>query len=248
MNKKERLILIERYRKGLLEGIELKRFEKLLETDPLLRDELNLDIEMSEALNEGSDYNLFHKLVQEAEQNYFRNQGTSVTSMPWLKIAATVLLISVSSFLIWQQMNQNDTPDDIFKSAFEPYEAPTNFRGEDLSGMDEEFMLGLLKYNDLNYSESIRLFSEAVVKDSSNHTAKFLLGVSHMALKEFRLAEPIFKEMIDDSSHLFQDQVRWYLGLLYLSDGDTGNDSMTNDTWNQITDKDYLKKARKRLH
>lgn len=242
MNKIERLKLIEQYRKGRLEGIALERFQQLLDSSELLQKELALDKEMSEALNPGSDYNLFHTLVKEAEHNYF-SKDLSTRKTYW-KVAAAVLFVSVSSFILWF-VSQENTPDEIFNSAFEAYQAPTNFRGDQLSGMDEEFMLGLIKYGDQNYNESIKLFSDAVEKDSLNHTAKFLLGISYLAQKDFVMAESILKSMVNDSSHLFQDQVRWYLGLLYLSDTDESNDAEAKPLFNQIESQNLTEEVRK---
>ncbi|MCE7995563.1 MAG: hypothetical protein HEP71_26530 [Roseivirga sp.] len=242
MTRKERLELIDRYKNGRLEGLALQRFERQLETDEALRKDFRLDKELSEAMNESSDYNLFKELVGEAEDNYFGENPRDQWNMS--RVAAIISFFLISSITIWWFATRDLTPDQRFEKAFTAYKAPANFRGSELANMDDDFMLGLIKYEKAEYRESIRLFEMASSKDQTNFTARFLLAMSHMSLRQFAEAKPILEILSADDDHLFQDPVRWYLGLLYLADGDESNDSLSRALFDRIENKEYKEMVR----
>ena len=242
MNKEQKTELIEKFLKNELEGIELAAFNAMLESDAEIKKSLRLELELREAIDGKSDLNLFKGLLEETHKEYFSPSKTS-SPIIW-RAAAAVILIGSFSFLIWQN-NTSNTPQFIFDKYFEPYEAPTNFRGADIAEMDEDMMLGLIKYEEGHYLEAIKLFESATSKDTENYTAKFLTAVSYMQIREFNLAEVILKELINDPNHVFQDQSRWYLGLLYLTDIDKMNDDKASEIWSLIRDKNILDKVKK---
>ncbi|HEY9116267.1 MAG TPA: tetratricopeptide repeat protein, partial [Roseivirga sp.] len=159
------------------------------------------------------------------------------------KMTAAVLIIAAFSFLIWRN-SVTGSPSYIYDKYFEPYVAPVNLRGADMAGMDDDFMLGLIKYDQQEYSEAITLFQKSYEKDVQNYTARFLTAIAYMSQKDFAQAEPILKELSEDGSHLFQDQARWYLGLLYLSDRDETNNKNAPNVWSLIENELILKKTR----
>lgn len=242
MTRKERLVLIEKFRKGNLEGLALQRFEKLLEEDQQLSRELELVQEMSEALDDHSDYNLFYKLVLEAEKKYFMPKKARF--WPPAKVAAAVAFLLVAGAGIWWFSIPSSSPEQLFEKHFQAYPAPSNFRGDQLMKLDEDFMMGLVRYEDQEYGQAIVYFEKALERDSANYTARFLSGVSYMAQKNFTRAETIFLDMVEDNSHLFQDQCRWYLGLLYVSDDNPDNDEKSKFYLEGITNESLKKELK----
>ena len=240
MTEQERNELIDKFLLNELEGLELARFEYLIGSDKELKKSLQLELELRSALNEKSDFNLFKSLVNDAQKEYFEAKKPQ-TKQVW-RAAAVFAVIATFGFLIWRS-SVTKSPEYIFDNYFEPYEAPTNLRGTDITNIDEDFMLGLVRYDEQQYAQAIALFEKAYSKDSKNYTARFLMAVAYMGLKEFEQAEPIFLELISDSSHLFQDQARWYLGLLYLTDNDTSNDPAAKQVWTGLKDTALKAKA-----
>ena len=159
-------------------------------------------------------------------------------------LVLTLVIIGTVLFLFFS--SGNPSPEQIYAEEFQPYQAPTNLRGTDITEMDDDFMMGLIKYDDSQYPEAIRHFQLTLEKDSLNYTARFLMAVGYMAVKDFGHAEGILKKMSTDDSHLFIDQVRWYLGLLYLTDKDSSNDGLAKGIFDQILSK-YLKQRVARL-
>lgn len=244
MIKRERLELIDQFRRKQLEGIALERFKQQLETDEKLRSEFILDNELCDALKENGDYALFNKLIGEVASSYFsENQSKKDFSVIW-KVAATVIILITATLIVWN-VTKRPSKTEIFAEVFEPYPAPSNLRGQSLSTMDEDFMMGLIKYERKNYEKAITLFQRTLAKDSLNYTARFLTAVSHMALKDFEAAEPILKQLNKDSTHLFQDQARWYMGLLYLLDENASNNERARYFFDKIENTELRKRAGK---
>ncbi|WP_323756520.1 tetratricopeptide repeat protein [Roseivirga sp.] len=161
-----------------------------------------------------------------------------------LKIYSSLLILLSSVCLLFWIIYKPKSPDEIFASNFQPYEAPSNFRGNDLTTMDNDYILGLIEYDQGNYPLAISLFEQTVEKDALNYSARFLLGISFMAQKDFDNAEPILKQMAEDPSHLFQDQARWYLGLIYLSDENEDNDDLSKALFDKIENESLRKKVK----
>lgn len=163
--------------------------------------------------------------------------------IPYLwRFAALILLISIVVYM-FRLSSSKHSPEFVYDKYFEPYQAPVNLRGADIAEMDDDFMLGLIKYDQQEYFEAISHFQKAYERDPQNYTARFLTAIAYMSQKDFTQAEPILKELSDDDSHLFQDQARWYLGLLYLSDGDKTNNEKAQKVWESIENQDILNKT-----
>ena len=96
------------------------------------------------------------------------------------------------------------------------------------------YMMGTIHYRDGEYEQAIELFNQLLMETPDDYRAKLMLGISHMALKDFDSAEPILTRLVEDRNHLFQDQVRWYLGLLYLTDEVEENYSKVKEVFEGI--------------
>lgn len=151
-----------------------------------------------------------------------------------------VVILSVfTSLVIW--INLPKTPDQIYDGYFEPYIIQTTPRG--IIEETDAFMMGTIYYRDKEYELAIPQF-ESLLKDTpTDYRAKLMLGVSYLAIKDFAKAEVVFKELVNDPNHLFMDQARWYLGLVYLTDNKNENDSISRYHFSQIEEPNLKEKA-----
>ncbi|MEP0984324.1 tetratricopeptide repeat protein [Ekhidna sp.] len=223
---------IERYLHKQLEGIELRKFEDRLEKDEALRKRVKLERELTEAISDKSDFNIFKKLVVEISADYFN--GKSFNSFNPLKIAASIALLISASWVIWT-ISKPSTPDEIYNEFFEPYVIQTTPRG--LIEDSDLYMLGTIHYRDMEYDSAISKFEKLLIETPDDYRAQLMLGISHFALKNFDAAETVLLQLVNDPNHLFQDQARWYLGLLYLTDEDEGNDGKAKEYFEGIGEK-----------
>ncbi|MEP1032665.1 tetratricopeptide repeat protein [Ekhidna sp.] len=229
---------IEKYLQKQLEGIELRRFEDQLEKDEVLRKRVKLEQELNEVLSDKSDFNIFRRIVNETSTDYFNKKSSSGFSP--LKIAATVALLISASWIIWT-LSTPSTPDEIYNEFFEPYVIQTTPRG--LTEDTDTYMLGTIHYRDGEYASAIIQFEILLTETPNDYRAQLMLAISYMALKDFKSAEDVLIRLVNDPNHLFQDQARWYLGLLYLIDGDKENDWKADEYFEEIEDTAIKKKA-----
>ncbi|MEQ9405975.1 MAG: tetratricopeptide repeat protein [Cyclobacteriaceae bacterium] len=240
MDRKQRTEFIEKYLKNQLEGFELRRFEDELEKDDRLKRELLLERELREVIDDRSDYNIFRRTLNEASTDYFNQSGNS--PFQYWKIAASVALLISASAVFWL-LRGADSPDTIFNKHFEPYIIQTTPRS--LIDESDDYMLGVIHYRDQEYEKAISQFERTLTKDSSDYRAQLLLGISYLAVKDFNNAEPVLKKLALDNRHLFQDQARFNLGLLYLTDGDEENDELAKEHFERIEDRGLKEKVLK---
>lgn len=157
-----------------------------------------------------------------------------------MKIALAVALFISSSWIIWI-LSKPSSPAEIFQEYFEPYIIQTTPRG--LIDDSDNYMLGTIHYRDMEYDLAISKFKTYLIETSDDYRAQLMLGISYMAIKDFKAAEVILIQLVNDPNHLFQDQVRWYLGLLYLSDEDEENDNEASRYFEEIEDQHLIKKV-----
>ncbi len=232
--------LIERYLQKQLEGIELRRFEDQLEKDEELQKRVKLERELIEAISSKSDFNIFRRIVNEASDDYFNDKPT--ISFSTLKIAASIALLISASWIIWT-ISKPSTPDALYDEYFEPYIIQTTPRN--LIDDSDNYMLGTIHYRDMEYDSAISKFKTYLVETPDDYRAQLMLGISFMAIKDFKAAKVVLIRLVNDPNHLFQDQARWYLGLLYLSDKDADNDEKAEKVFEEIEDITLLDKIEK---
>ena len=220
MTKEERYDIFEKYLRGTLNGLEQKEFESNLASSPELQKELELHKGLHQAIGD-KKLQYFAELVQESESNYIGKK--SKNNISFLKkysrriaAGAAVLFLAVMSYLF---LFPKPTAEKLFAEYFEPYNAPGTFRSEDLATLDNDFILALARYDEGQYAEAANYFSKTLEKSPDKDIAIFLRGVSYLAVDSLVLAEDDLKAVVEDEESLFQDQGRWYLGMVYLKQG-----------------------------
>lgn len=241
MNREKRNRKIEKYLNKELLGIARNRFESQVEKDEKLASELKLEMELREALNEQSDYNIYKRIVDQTSEKYFNEVERPITIFTPLRIAASISLLITASFAVWWIV-RTQSPDQIYDQYFEPYTIQTTPRGLIEDG--DSYMMGTIFYRDMEYDSAKKRFEAVLNESPEDYRAMLMLGISFMALKDFDNAEKILLLLVNDPNHLFQDQARWYLGLLYLSDKNDGNDGKAEEYFEKIEERKLRKNAR----
>ncbi|WP_436517333.1 tetratricopeptide repeat protein [Ekhidna sp. To15] len=156
---------------------------------------------------------------------------------PW-KIVILLALLGSISWVIWT-LAKPSTPDELYAEYFEPYIIQTTPRG--LIEDTDLYMLGTIHYRDMAYDSAISKFETQLEETPDDYRSQLMLSISYMAIKDFTAAEDVLLQLVNDPNHLFQDQARWYLGLLYLTDEDEANDDKAAGHFEEIEDKALLK-------
>ena len=134
-------------------------------------------------------------------------EETKPANAGWLlKLAATVLLIAVSSILIYRSA-QPSLSDLLSDALAEPYEISVALRNsETASNMDN----AAVYYNQGNYTEVVKL-----LENEKSSRAIFYRGLSLLYAGEYvQATDELQKNELQTSR--FAEQAKWYLALGFL--------------------------------
>lgn len=235
---------IEQYLENKLSKEDRISFEKEIDENPELKTELWKHREMQQAL-EDMDALDFRKKIQKIEAEIHRPAKTNRFLSPFLKIAASVIILVGISTLVWVQF-YGDT--DLFKEYYKPYPIEETVRGgvgDFINDTLESAPIGsktqekknfpiqeILKlYSDGNYIKALPYLKQLVEKYPDQESFKIYLGNCFINTNNELLALPIFQKFSAES--YFYEAAQWYLALTYLR---LENVEKTQNTLIQIID------------
>lgn len=203
MTKEEKYQLIENY----LAGGKIPDEENWL-----LRfgDEIKLHKGLQEAIAD-ADLRLFEERIKEGEAIYFAKQSRKKRRLflGGLSLAAALAFL----FAINMLLPGRPSGAELYGEYFTPYQAPSVFRSEKLSGLDEDLMLGLAAYKRGSYGPAIGHFSDFLTQHPDIEVAYLLRGVCYLNLDSTDRAQQDFEVLRKDGESLFVEQANWYLAL-----------------------------------
>ena len=206
---------IERYNAGEMSDEEKKWFEKELDGNQKLQDEVNLRKNTDMVLRNQGIISLRNKLSAIEKERSERKVIVMRTKRTvYLRYAAVIAsLVVVGSIFLFNGNNQGT--DEVINRYYKPYEPPTSQR----SGMTAEnadFTLALEFYNTHDYEKAALFFNKVVESNPKDMQSLFLNGVSNFEEKKFPEATMSFSTVIKDNNNLFIETAKWYLALCYL--------------------------------
>jgi TolA-binding protein len=223
---------IERYNAGEMTDSQKKWFEKELEGNITLQNEVNLRKRTDEILENQNIISLRNKLSgierkREAEIQYERRNADiqykrkdvgiqyRKTKVPvYLKYAAVIagvfLLGSITLF-----PGKNLTGDEIINRYYKDYEPPTAQRSGG-SEADADFTMALELFNAHDYSKAAILFNKVVKHNPRDMQSELLNGAANFGDKKFLEAKQSYFKVINDNNNLFIENAKWYLALCYV--------------------------------
>ena len=237
--KEELLKDLERYLKGEMTGLELKRFEEKLASDQELREELRLQIELMEALDNESDFSMFKselsreeidrlktKLrskeyqdlsvnIRNAEKVYFRKNTKVRPIQKYYRYfgIAGILILFVSIFVI-----------QFFNSYNSYYHEYVNW--QELPSFVEKgapkntFSAAELAFKKEDYTQAAKLFATVETTNELYPYSLLYLGASYDLLDKNEKAIAAFQQLANLENSLISSQGTWYEAMIYLKMND----------------------------
>lgn len=206
--KEENIDLIDRYLAGELSDKETS----------ILEQQLASDNEFSELYQNHLDtiahFKTYHfrTNIQGIQKNYLESQPKPKSTWIYISgIAATIALVLVS-YLLFQV--EEVSSGQLFQTYFTPYQSIGTVRG------DEDSLSQAINYYELGqYDSTILLLSHIGFEAIRTEKMTLLLGVSYLAVKDFKNA----LETLDKirASKIYSEQVDWYRALGHLGANDT---------------------------
>jgi tetratricopeptide (TPR) repeat protein len=208
----ELLEAIERYINGTMEAKELKDFNEYL----LIDDEFKTQVEDIKIMLLGIETQSLKEQLNEFHKDIPENKTDNVNKIRFLslrKIAvAAAIIIATGSFWFF-----NNPPNEkLYAKYFKPDPGlPTTMSSSD----NFEFYDAMVHYKHGDYNVAIDKWSALNMKNPSNDSINYFLGVAHLANKNEEKAIPFLEKAVTNKQFTFLSDAYYYLGLSYLKDG-----------------------------
>lgn len=195
----------------------LKRFEALLQEDPLLAEKvaevklLMTGIAESELAEKLNDY---HK---EIEIPATRTRKLKPSAMRWSIAASVALLVALSA---WWGL-QKDSDSNIYNQYYKPDPGLMTVMSADNSNY--VFEKAMVEYKTGEYGKARTAWEQLLKQKPGNDTLLYFIGAASQATDDMDVAVRYLQPVAEDSNSRFQKDALWYLGLIYLHKGDKTN-------------------------
>jgi len=199
---------IESYLNQSLNAEEHADFERQIDSDPVLKQEVELHRSLYAELND-IDSLEFRKKVVEIGKNH-NNQQPKSSFFSW-KIAASLLVLIGLSVYLWLKPT---TGEDLFETYYKAYPVEDMVRGENTTDNDEI----LQRYTNGNYNEVLADLKRLSKENPNNETLQLYLGNSYLNLDHEEEAIIVFQNITKQSKYYEDGQ--WYLALAYIKHKD----------------------------
>jgi tetratricopeptide (TPR) repeat protein len=212
----EYTVFIERYLRGEMGPDEHNWFEKEIEGNLLLRDEIELHKKIDIVLSDSdmialkNQLDRIHEEIEEVTQN---GQGAIRKIYRRVYYSATALVVGVLLFVLYLT-NRNFSTNQLIEKFYEPNVASVTFRGND---SNENLLAHAMElYNKKEYKQAIQIFESILREDKSKIGLNLYSGISYMEIKEYEQANERFQRIIDNKPNPFVESATWYLGMCYI--------------------------------
>lgn len=249
MIKGEKINEIDDYLLGSLNDNEVDIFEEQLADNLNLRNELNLQSEINEAIQEDDVMNLRASLNDIVEEEQKTNKQFKIITGNKAKLigaaASVAAVVSIGAFTF----NQKPTNfDAIYSNNYKPYDA-TGFVRSATTSMDIA-ALGVDLYNQQNYKGAIEKFNAILDENEMHPMCNFYSGLSYQQLENYESAINFYSLVIQEKDNLYVEQAEWYMALCLLKTEEKLkgvkliNDIAESNSYYKQNAKDLLKKIR----
>jgi tetratricopeptide (TPR) repeat protein len=207
---------IERYNAGEMSETEKQWFQKEIEGNEKLRNEVNLRKRTDEILKNQNVISLRNKLSEIEKSRSKQSASVDKFRIPvYIRYAAVIsALVLIGSLVIFPGKSLSN--QEIMNQYYKPYEPAANQRSAH-SDADADFTLALEFYNTHDYNKAAILFNKVLEKKPNDMQTVLLKGVSNFEEKRYPEAKQSFGKVIDDKNNLYIDQAEWYLALCYIN-------------------------------
>jgi tetratricopeptide (TPR) repeat protein len=209
---------VERYVAGDMNDAEKKWFEKELDGNEMLRNEVDLSRRTDEVLKKRHISALRGKLSEIDKQHQIITTGSKTRRPGYLKYAAAIAgLVIIGSVILFS--GRALSSDEIIDRYYRTYEPPTTQRSG-LTTLTNDFTMALEFYNTHNYEKAAIFFTKVLKSNPEDMQSTILYGVSNFEDKKYPDAKQSFIKVINDNNNLFIESAKWYLALCYVKTND----------------------------
>ena len=205
---------IERYNAGEMSDSERQWFQKELEGNEKLRDEVNLRKNTDLVLKNQNLIALRNKLSAIEKKRESKVVVKNANRPVIINYAAVIVaLVVIGSAILFKVKDPGS--EEVLSRYYEAYDPPANQRSG-LTEENEDFTLALEFYNTHDYENAAVFFNKVLTSNPKDMQSALLNGVSNFEDKKYPEAQQSFVRVIDDNNNLFIETAKWYLALCYI--------------------------------
>ncbi|MBN2484776.1 MAG: tetratricopeptide repeat protein [Bacteroidales bacterium] len=207
---------IERYLHGEMSPEEVIWFEKEIEGNIHLRDEIKLRQQINLVLSDKDVLELHEqldKIHMEIMQVSEKGKLTIRRAYGRIYSAAGALALVVLGLMLFLQ-HRNFSNQKLIDEFYSPAVASANFRSA--GEMHDKLVTAMSYYKEGEYAKAIALFEYILKNDSTKIGINLYSGISHMEIKEYNTANERFQRIIQNEPNPFVESAKWYLGMCYV--------------------------------
>lgn len=205
---------IERYNCGEMSESEKNWFEKELEGNDKLRNEVRLRKQTDNILKNQDVISLRSKLSRiEMDRKAIIPAPRFSRGKVFKSAAVITIIVLLGSVTLFNQKNLST--DELLKPYDKPYQPSSGQRSVQIRN-NEDFMQGLEYFNTSDYENAALYFTKVVEANPKDMAATLLSGISNYEETRYSEAKVSFGKVIDDNKNLYIDQAQWYLAECYI--------------------------------
>lgn len=199
--------IIRDYLHGLVDRETARRIRELIRLDEVARDIAAGILRLEHEFGGNEDeVEAYIERLRQKQMKLIDEDSRRGTSRGWIRLAAAILLIAVSGFVLWLTVFRGgNTLDDELR---QPYPLAVIDRGEDEVNAGYEF------YGNKEYKKAIASFD----KVTNDVSVTFYNGLSHLYVGEYDQAATLLGSESLQTSR-YREQAEWFRCLALLKGG-----------------------------
>jgi tetratricopeptide (TPR) repeat protein len=201
---------IEQYLSGQLSGDVLRKFEKQLQTDPLLAKQVEQHRRMDQYLEHKAKVPELQQKLKNLSGKYFEEEPPTdaPNRRPWIIASIIVVALAILAILFFFR---EQTPP-----SYQQYAQHFPLSVTSQSGTTTETLTSLEEaFNQQQYSASIPLFESYIQENPDDPQVQLYYGIALLETNQIQKSRSVFQKIIQEGS-LWKEDAQWYLALLYL--------------------------------
>lgn len=204
--------LIEAYLKGRLEGETLANFERTLQEDESLREEVELQRSVHQLLEE-EDVQRLDETLTDIRAEYMLEHGPQLWPFRKIWFAAAAVFVLAIAYIGFFRTGTGLSDQNLYQAYFEPYPADVTVRADEDSTSISQLERALLAYESEEYQQALEELNSI---NNITTRGRFFQGLSYLALKQTERALSPLEEVSDDSNSVYAHPAIWYRALARL--------------------------------
>lgn len=211
-------LLIDQYLSGELSGDDLAEFERMLEQDDALQEEMQLHQQIAGAIQE-QDVAEFRNVVGQV----IREKRQTDRGLMY-KIAAGLVPLLIATFFGYNYWLGQESNDELFERYMYPYENLLTVRsdsgndGSDSPAGQMDLRAAMAYYDNGDYSKALQFLNKL---NGKPHDLVYLYkGISYVYLGELDSALMVLRVPIQSKDGIYKFPALYYTAMAYLKDDD----------------------------